>query len=233
MLKDRQAAAAAGKAGAVDIRHKEQEDQFDAKMLERIGKAVNVLSTGSKLVVTLAAKANMQSDRAMQVLINPKATNEDIQGLAVTDIAALMKGGVPDKELIKSNTYNSLSKKFSDVMTFITATPQAANTPAIRQKLIEVVKGLKQIDNKIIQDNLGIEAVVYEPFIKRHPDTWQRLTEAVGKTTQGLSDVPPSVQRQQLVPAKQHPQAKKMEEWAKNNPNDPRSKEILKRLGVQ
>lgn len=167
------------------------QNKFNQDQWVKLGSAVNNLNASSRKVLGVASTNNMRADRALDLIDNPQATPEDKE-LVVKDLLSVMKGGSPDEQDIKRGMYGSYHQKAIQLLEGITAQPQALNQPAVMQTLKSTILGLKNVDNKVIQDNLGINAVAFEPIIKADPERWGRLTGAVVRTT----EVPQSDQTQ-------------------------------------
>jgi hypothetical protein len=147
----------------------------------QLGHDVNALGATSRKALGVAANANMRADRALERL-SPNMTPED-KDLVVTDIMGLMKGGSPDEIQIKRGMYNTLSQEATALLERVIGDPTALNNPEVLDKLKETVTSIKEIDNNVIKRNLGINAIMYEPFIKADPGRFQRLTNAIMETT--------------------------------------------------
>lgn len=155
----------------------------------KLGDKVNSLRQSSRSAVGAAAIANQRADRALQVLADKGASPQQLD-YAMTDLAAIFQNGSPHETALNRQQYNTLKTKFINLKTFLTSNPSAANQPEIQQQLKNTVNEIKRVDNKIISDNLGVEGIAFEGLIRRNPDRWKRMTEAVQGTTTGLEPIP-------------------------------------------
>jgi hypothetical protein len=172
-----------GQSGAgSNLKIEQNQQQFDDRQWERAGKALNGLTAPSRTALGVATSNNMKADRALKIINNPDATPQDIQGLVNTDIAAVMKGGVPDEQLAKSTQYNNLKTSWAKLVETVTSNPSAANTPGVVNHLRGIVNELKDIDNQVIDRNAGINKNIFKRIATADPQRWNDL---VSSTTQG------------------------------------------------
>lgn len=209
------------------IQLSQKQNQFDETQWPKLMDKINPLKQSSRSVLGVAASSNMRADRALSILKDPKTTANEIKSLVDTDILAIMKGGVPDAEQLKNGLIKTFGADMQEKLQYMSSNPQEFNNPAVRKRLIDITTGLKAIDNKIIEDAIGIGGASYIPLINRHPDWWAQATKAVTKTAEGMGGEQPIPQ------TKAHPQDSEAVKWAKQNPNDPRSVKILQMNGAQ
>lgn len=180
----------------------------------KLGDHVNSLRQSSRSALGAAAIANQRADRALAVLNNPQATSQDLT-VVLTDLGGIFQGGSPHESSLNAQEYNTLKTKVNTLLTYVTSNPQAANQPEVQAKLKEIVADVKNVDNKIVGDNLGVAAVQFEKLIQSDPGRWQRMTEAVNKTTTA-----PSEQLQPIVqagPYSDQGKEARYQEWKKQN----------------
>lgn len=150
---------------------------------QRLSDKVNDLNASSRKALGAAAIANMRANRLQSLATDPNATPEDIHR-EIVDLEGIMMGGVPHEISVKYGAIDNLSTKLTKLDEFITSNPKKANLPEWQKRLIDISNGLRQIDNKIIDDNLGINAVGYRGLIKEDPMRWNDMVDAVNKSTQ-------------------------------------------------
>jgi len=211
-----------------NIQRQEQSDNkseisMGLKDADRWGKLVdkvNVINASSRKAIGVAASSNMRADRLLATVNNPNATSQDISNI-VADIQAVYKGGVPDQVSMAHGDYRTFNRKLSETLTFITNKPQSARSPEVLKKLKDIALELKAVDNKVIKDNLDINAIGFEDLIKKDPDKWNRLRSAVMQTTENHGEPQLSDTDKQAI------------QWAQSNPNDKRAISILKAHGMR
>jgi len=162
------------------IRLEQQEDQWTEGQWQKLLTQVNPLTAGSRKVVGVAGSANMRADRALVLLEKPNITPQEYK-LITVDVAGIMKAGVPDMEEVRTTQFKNIQSEWAKLQQ-LSGDASAINTPSVRQKYKEIISGLKQIDQRIITKNLGLEAVGFEKIIGDDPPRWERLTGAVGAT---------------------------------------------------
>lgn len=159
-----------------------KQDQFDEKQWVNLEKRVNLLQSSSRSALGSAAIGNQRADRALQVLDNPQATDQDLQN-AMVDLAGIFQGGSPHESSLGHQQYKTLQTKINNIMTYITSSPTAAKQPAVRAKLRQVVQEIKDVDNKIIGDNMKVLEAAYPHLIQKDPQRWANVKLAVTGTT--------------------------------------------------
>jgi hypothetical protein len=170
----------------------QHQGQFDETNWAKLAKLVSPLNASSRSVLGVAGTSNMRADRALAILDDalndPNSSVSEIKALVDTDILGIMKGGVPDAEQIKNGLLNTFGSDVQSKLQFWSSQPQQFKNKDVINRLIEITHGLKAVDNKIIDDMLGVGGASYIPLIARHPDWWEQLKGAVTKTAAGTGD---------------------------------------------
>ncbi len=159
-----------------------RQDQWTETQWQKLTDKVNLLNAGSRKALGVAATNNMRADRLLITAADPNATTQDIANI-VSDIQAVYKGGVPDQVSLAHGDYKTFNRKVSEVLTYITSKPQSARSPEVLARLTQIAKELKDVDNKVVRDNLGINAIGFEKIIKDDPERWAALGSAVMEST--------------------------------------------------
>jgi hypothetical protein len=210
--------------GGIQLSPKQK--QWDEQHWPALVKLMNPLTASSRGAVGVAASSNMRADRALERLNDPKVMPDEIQRLVVTDIMAIMKGGVPDAEQLRAGLLKTFGQELQTRLQHWSDNPQQYNNQAVKEQLKRIVLGLKQIDNNVINQNAGMGAASYIGLIGRHPDWWQQVQGAV-------SEIVPSVPASAGEQPTSHPQDSEAIQWAKTHVGDPRSTKILQANGLQ
>ncbi len=132
-----------------------------------------------------AAYGNARAERALKILdrgagkIQPQDLNK-----VIVDLAGIMQGGSPHAEAIASQGYNTLAEEWAALKTRVTGNPQAANLPEIVNELKRVVTEIKEVDNKIIADNLDTFEQTNSGYVERNPEKWAKIKASVMRGTQ-------------------------------------------------
>lgn len=175
--------------GGSPINPKQQ--AFDEKLGITLGQKINALQGSSRSALGVAGINNQKADRCIEILSDPKIDPTE-KDQAVTDLLSVMKGGSPDEVQIKQGMYKSMYENAVNFMQNITGTPQNYNNPDVINKMLNIAKGLKAVDNNTIKNNLGVWAAAAEPWIKRNPQQWSDMTGAVAQSGAGQLPSPAS-----------------------------------------
>lgn len=175
---DRLSAARLQKEGMMGYR----QDTQDQNNWVKLGDRVNALTAGSRKALGISASNNMRADRLIQTAGNKDITPQDISNLTA-DLQGIYKGGTPDETMQKHGNYATLQQDAGKILGYISSNPAKANSPEVVQHLKKLAIELKQIDNKVINDNLGINAVTFKPLIDKDPERWHDMVKAVDNTT--------------------------------------------------
>lgn len=173
-----------------DVALSEKEDQFNQRRWERFGAAVNPMNAGSRKALGVAAINNMRADRLLTTASNKELTSQDYAAM-IADLQGIYKGGVPDQEMMRHGDYTSIQRSAGQLLGKITSSPQAINTPEVRDHLVRLTRELKDVDNKAINDNLGFNRVIFDELEKSDPAKFQKAMEALGTMTVAVNDQAP------------------------------------------
>jgi hypothetical protein len=161
----------------------EKQSQFDSRQWERLESRANNLNAGSRKALGVATINNMRADRLLSTS-NMKVITPQVYNALVADLQGIYKGGVPDQVMMKHGDYTSIQRLAAEILQKITGKPQNVNTPEIKQYLLDLTRDIKAIDNKVITDNLGIQAVIFRDLIRKDPERWNDLVAAITRTTE-------------------------------------------------
>jgi len=165
----------------------EKEEQFDLRRKERLGAAVNQLTAGSRKAIGVAATNNMRADRLIETVDNKKIPSQVIS-MMIGDLAGIYKGGVPDQIQMAHADFPTFQRKLSELESYVTANPQDAHSPKVVKMLYEITKEIKEVDNKVVSDNLGINAAIFQDTIKKYPEWWANLSQQIMYATEAPSE---------------------------------------------
>lgn len=159
-----------------------RQDTQDQNNWVKLGDRVNALTAGSRKALGISASNNMRADRLIQTAQQGKLTPQDVSNLTA-DLQGIYKGGTPDETMQKHGNYSTLQQDAGRILGYVTSNPANANSPEVVQHLKKLAIDLKQIDNKVITDNLGMNAVTFKPLIEKDPSRWHDMVNAVENTT--------------------------------------------------
>lgn len=159
-----------------------RQDQNEQNQWVKLGDRVNALTAGSRKALGISASNNMRADRLIQTAQNGHLSPQDVSNLTA-DLQGIYKGGTPDEVMQKHGNYSTLQQDAGRILGYLSSNPGKANSPEVVSHLKNLAVELKKIDNKVITDNLGINAVEFKPLIDRNPDRWHDMVNAVEETT--------------------------------------------------
>lgn len=108
---------------------------------------------------------NMRADRAITILSNPGITWQEL-ALGEIDLAGIMQGGVPQADELKNTHFPGWQQKWSQWKTYATGHPDESVPPDIREKVLTLVKGVKEIDNTYLNANANFSKGMLGPTIR-------------------------------------------------------------------
>lgn len=173
------------KSSALDAKTKAGDSKFWAQSFRQF--APTNAPRGS--LVGQAAMGNSRADRALTTLADPKITAQQIQSV-VNDFAGIMQGGAPHADAMKELGFNTLASDWANLSTRIRSSPQSANQPDVVAKLKQMVMDIKEVDNKIIQNNLDTFEQTNSDYIERNPEKWNKIKASVMRGTLAPGDSP-------------------------------------------
>lgn len=172
-----------------DLALSEKEDQFNQRRWERFGAAVNPMNAGSRRALGVAAVNNMRADRLLATAGNKTVTSQDYANI-IADLQGIYKGGVPDQQMMKHGDYPSIQRRAGEILGMLSGNPQAIKTPKLMQHLEELTRELKDVDNKVINDNMGFNSVIFDELKKSDPAKFERAMSALSEMSVGVADNP-------------------------------------------
>lgn len=167
---------------AKDVALSEKTDQFNQRRWERFGAAVNPMNAGSRRALGVAATNNMRADRLLQTAMNKNITSQDYSNM-IADLQGIYKGGVPDQVMLAHGDYPSLQRKAGQILGMLSGNPSGVHTPQLLEHLKSLTQELKDVDNKVINDNLGFNRVIFDDLEKDDPAKFQKAMASLESMT--------------------------------------------------
>jgi hypothetical protein len=150
------------------------EDQW-----QKLERRANALNAGSRSALGQSGVANVRAARAMDVLVNKDIVSDPYAyDLVNTDVQGIMKGGAPTNEQLKER-YVNLQTQLASKWQQITSNPTAVNQPEVKRQLLAIVNSLREIDNDVIDKNLGVAKVAFKKILSEDPDRAAEFFEAI------------------------------------------------------
>lgn len=156
-----------------------RDSQFWEKQWVDTGKDMDTSKASSRTPLGVATTNNQKAGRAMKLLNSKGTFTPQDQSLVTTDLTAMMKGGSPDEELLRQQQYGNLYTDAVTLLQRVTSSPQDLNLPEVRQHLGDIVKGIVQVDNQVIQGHVENVESTRADVIAKRPKDWEKLK---GKT---------------------------------------------------
>ena len=167
-------AVKAGSAGLDFQKVKWTEDQW-----QKLAKFTDPLTQPSRLALGQSGTANVRAGRAIDLLTNKDITKDSyVYNLVNTDVQGVMKGATPDQEQLKEG-YKTGQQQLAALWTKISSNPTAVNQPGVKSQLINILNGLRDIDNQVIDSQSGVAKVAFEGAIKNNPDRAIRFFQSL------------------------------------------------------
>ena len=166
-----------------------KQSKADESMWKEINRRTNPNVAPRGSLLGAAGTNNARADRALANLNDPNMVVQQLDAVT-TDVAGIMQGGAPHDQGMAKMGFTNVLTKWATLKSQIMSSPQAINNPAVVEKLRQIVQEIKDVDNKIIKDNLDIAEVDYGEAVARNPSKWQKHRDAVMKTTGGLGAMP-------------------------------------------
>lgn len=161
--------------------------KFYQTEFDKIAKDANASTATSRNPLGMASRANFSANRALQTLQNPVVTNQEA-GNVMADIASIYQGGAPTQFGMSEQGYKTIMGQLAGAMQYISGKPTDAVPPQIKQRLTEVLNGMKRTNMSTIKQQLDFVERSKRNIIQHFPDQWKELREtALSEDYNGLS----------------------------------------------
>lgn len=157
----------------------EKQAQADKKRWDAIIKDTDPYKASSRSALGMATIGNQRANRAIPVLQNPNATNQDIS-TAIADISGIFQGGIPTDAGQHAQEYNTLAGRLSNLKTLVTGQPSAPAIPEVKAHLLDLINTLKDVNNQSIKDQLDYTETAYPDLIQKNQMAWQGIRKRMG-----------------------------------------------------
>jgi hypothetical protein len=157
--------------------------------------------------------------------------------LLAQELSKVASGGVGSEHGQRSLEANTVQSNWSKLVSNISGEPTGADLKPFIEQNKAYLDNMLKTNMDTIKD---YHQQVYNGYKKRltpeqdtlfrtdHPELFQE--QEMGQ--QNNAGPMKAKSANQIIPAYQHPEADKAASWAKENPQDPRAAEIIKRLGT-
>jgi len=155
-----------------------KEKAQDEKTGIQLMRLTNPATSFRGLLLGTAGMGNMRADRALKILSKPTASSQELSAAAI-DFAGMIQGGVPSEIEFNKQNYNTIQGKWADLKTYLTGHPQDAGTPAIQQKIRDMVSEVKEVDNLLIGRNMQAVEAMNAEWVSRNQKKWDNYKSKV------------------------------------------------------
>ena len=188
------------KEQTIELRKQEQSDREDKqkttddeyldKEYGKIDKITNPDIATNRSPLGMAGRANMSANRALMTLNNPMVTNQEA-GNVMADIAGIYQNGSPTEFGMSEQGYKTVYAQAQGALQYFTGNPQDAVKPEIKQRLKDVLNGMKKTNKSIIKENLNALEVSHRTAIQKDPERWsdyRKTIESMGDSGDSSND---------------------------------------------
>lgn len=142
---------------------------------------------------------NMRADRALEQLKDPVFVTQQL-GAVETDLAGIMHGGAPQDRELATQNYQTIYSRVSSLRQYLSGHPTEIGTPEIQKKLTSIIKDLKKVDNKSMDDTTDMVEKTHSRFFDLFPESKKKWSDVkksyhnqqVGETEQAQGMTLPS-----------------------------------------
>ncbi len=155
----------------------EKQTKADNDEQEKIGKALNNLTTSGRNALGVASKARTSAQRLLEIVNDPKSTPQDMQS-AYNDLNTIVSGGTSSVSGAAHQSYNNIQNDIATALSYITSNPTAVNIPEIKKHVADMTNKMITVSDGVINQNANIVKASHTGWIKKHPEEWQGLLSA-------------------------------------------------------
>lgn len=155
---------------------------------------------------------------------------------ATTALASVIaNGGSSAMGQIEELTPHTLQAKLANAKQFLLNEPQGAEAQDFLRQILETAAREKDVISKQVHSGQVQKLPVYAHLRGKDKTRFNSILKGAGIDPEAIDDAGLEMKLEKAAatatPAAAHPQADAAMQWAKDNPNDPRSKAILQKLG--
>jgi len=136
------------------------ERSIDARQIDNLAKSTS-LTTQQRNILQ---QNNMRANRAIQIANGANTWQEF--GAMVTDAGAVMQGGVPHVDQLHNMAYPSWKQDLARIQTYMSSTPQETVPQEFKDRVIKMMQGIQEVDNKYLTANAKFMQQMLSPTIR-------------------------------------------------------------------
>jgi hypothetical protein len=134
---------------------------IDTKQINELAKRTGITPKQQSVL----QNNSMRAFRAIPILSKPNLTYQEL-ALGEIDLAGMMQGGVPQVDEIHNTHFPGWQEQWSRLKTYATGHPNENVPPEVRKKVLDLIKGVVQIDNTFLKQNKSFSQDMLAPTIR-------------------------------------------------------------------
>ena len=160
------AQAAANTKPSLTANQKLKYAEWTENQWQKFYKDTTPLNGSSRNALGIAGISNVRAQRAIQMLSDPSVVlDPQMFSLAMDDLMYIFRGGVPTEHSQEAATYKNAMTWWSNFKQKLFAQPEILNSPGNITNIRNVLNSILEVDNKVIDRNLGHARVAYQRII--------------------------------------------------------------------
>ncbi len=159
-------------------RLKDSEEKTQNTEWDKLDKITDPNIATNRSPLGMAGRANMAADRALTTLNQPDVTNQEA-GNVMADIASIYQSGNPTEFGMSEQGYRTIYAQAAGFKQWVTGQPQDALPDEIKDRLKNVLQGMKNTNTKVIKQNLNYIEKAHKNLIQKDPNKWNDIKSSL------------------------------------------------------
>lgn len=135
---------------------------IDARQIDAMAKASGL----DKTVVRGLQQNNIRANRALDILNDPSATWQALNGWVSTDFAGIMQGGAPQKDQILESQFPNWRSQLAQLQTYAGSQPKGTVPAGFRNYMRNFIVNIQKLDNQYLKDATDYQVKMLAPTIR-------------------------------------------------------------------
>jgi hypothetical protein len=167
---------------AIETRSEAFNRGIDVKQIDELAKRTGITPKQQSVL----QQNSMKAFRTIPMLQKPNLTYQEL-GLAETDLAGIMQGGVPQTDQLHNVKFPGWQEDFARVKTYATGHPSEVVPPEIRKKVLSMITGMIQIDNQFLRANQKFSQSMLGPTVRGGIKQFDKPIQSMTDTLTGVN----------------------------------------------
>jgi hypothetical protein len=160
------AQAAGNKSAELTPNQKVKYAEWTEDQWQKFYKFTTPLAGSSRNALGIAGISNVRAQRAFQMLQDPSVViDPQMLSLVLDDIMYIFRGGVPTESSKEASVYRNAQTWLANIFQKVTSDPQLLSAPGMITQMQNVLNSILQVDNKVIDRNLGHAKPTFQRII--------------------------------------------------------------------